>query len=404
MVAPHGFVDRSAGNLAFRRIDLAVILLLALAARIAAAMILPDQSANLGDALMFRKAAESLAATGLVSDQYRMPVYPLLILLTGGGKGQLAADIAISALAACFVYLLAAELFRDRAAALLAGLGSALYPPFVFFAIVGLSETLFLTLVLAAFWGWYTKRFFAAAVCAVLAILTRPIFDLAAIFFVLYFSVAVHRLPLRRTLANVGIYAAVYLVLLTPWWIHNYKSYGSFVRFNLAFGMVLYAGNNPLNTTGGGNIGEDFETKAFDHIADPVAHDRAMRDAAVRYMIENPYRTLELAALKFTRIWRLWPHHDSYSSRSAAIVTFLSFAPVCLFALIYLLGWGWRDALRISPPVLFIGYCTAIHMLLLGTIRFRLPFEPYLVMFAAAGAVNLWRATGLGLRFSPRAG
>ena len=39
---------------------------------------------------------------------------------------------------------------------------------------------------------------------------------------------------------------------MTPWWVHQYEKYGEFVRLNLGDGIVLFSGNNPANTTGGG--------------------------------------------------------------------------------------------------------------------------------------------------------
>ncbi len=47
-------------------------------------------------------------------------------------------------------------------------------------------------------------------------------------------------------------YLFVYAALMAPWWAYNYARYGQFVRLNLAGGMVLYTGNNPLNISGGG--------------------------------------------------------------------------------------------------------------------------------------------------------
>jgi hypothetical protein len=47
---------------------------------------------------------------------------------------------------------------------------------------------------------------------------------------------------------------------------------------------------------------------------------------------------------------------------------------------------------------LFIAYYTGIHTLLFGTIRFRLPFEPYLIIFAAAGLAHVLRLSKIGAR------
>ena len=37
-----------------------------------------------------------------------------------------------------------------------------------------------------------------------------------------------------------------------------------------------------------------------------------------------------------------------------------------------------------APLLLFIGYLTAVHMIMVGSIRYRLPLEPFLIVFAAA--------------------
>lgn len=379
------------------------ILVLALVARVVAAVALPDQALQLPDATAFRDAAFNFLKDWQLHDPFRMPLYPMLIAITQGGAVQTAADIAIATCAVALIYLLALEVMKDRAIAILAGLAAALYPPFVFFAVVGLSETMFLTLVLAAFYGWYRGQFALAAVAAVLAILTRPILDLAAIFFVLYFSLVMHRKPLSGALRNLAMYGLIYCALMAPWWAHNYAAYGTFVQFNLAFGTVLYAGNNPMNTSGGGNIGEDYDLSAFEAIKDPITYDRALRDAAVKYIAENPVHFVKMAAVKFWRMWRLWPYHESYSNWAYLLGIVASFAPVCLFALIYLIGWGRFELLRISPLLLFIAYYTGIHMLLFGTIRFRLPFEPYLLIFAAAGFVHLLRLNKRMARLLPQA-
>ena len=112
----------------------------------------------------------------------------------------------------------------------------ACYPPLIFFSVVGLSETLFIALVLAAFLCWYRARFTVAAIFAVLAILTRPVFDLFAPVLVLLFALIVHRLSVARALQQLGIYVLVYCALMTPWWVHNAKAYGSFVRLTPGFG------------------------------------------------------------------------------------------------------------------------------------------------------------------------
>jgi hypothetical protein len=370
------------------RLILLAILGLALALRITAAIIIPDQSHALVDAVAYRESAAQLFKTGQLSNLFQMPLYPLLIAITGPGIGQLMTDIALAVLSVWLVYALADQLFADQHARLFAAVAGACYPPLIFFAVVGLSETLFITLVLAAFLFWYRSHFNAAAVIAVSAVLTRPVFDIFAPILVVLFALVVHRLPMSKALRHLGTYIVVYGVLMTPWWIHNYRAYGTFVRLTAGAGTALYAGNNPLNRSGGGNLGEDYDLGAFARIHDPIERDRALRNAAADYILNNPRRFLELAGLKFIRMWRLAPYNETYRSVGTIVVSIVSFVPILLLAGIGL--FAQRRRLRPVSPVLFFGLgYTAVHMMLVGTLRYRLPLEPFLIVFAGAGFRSL---------------
>ena len=216
------------------------ILLLAAALRVVAANVIPDQSQTFADIADYRDTAEHFLKTGLMVEWYQMPLYPLLIAICGPGAGQLGADIALSVLSVWLVYALSNQLFSDQYARIISAAAAACYPPFIFFSVVGLSETLFITLILSAFLYWYRAQFTPAAIFAVLAILTRPIFDVFAPGLVLLFALIIHRLPLTKALQHLAIYLAVYCALMAPWWLNNYKAYGSFVR------LTLGAGHNSL--------------------------------------------------------------------------------------------------------------------------------------------------------------
>ena len=179
-------------------------------------------------------------------------------------------------------------LFADHLIAILAATIAAIYPYFIFYAAVGLTEPLFIALLLAAFLSWYRGAFFSAAIFAVLGILTRPAIELLAPLLVAYFACAVHGLGVKGAARQLAVYGAVYVALMSPWWLHNDTAYGSFVRLNLGSGFLFYAGNNPLSHTGGGLVDIDWNNHAFDTISDPIARDRAYRDAALTYIKEHP--------------------------------------------------------------------------------------------------------------------
>jgi 4-amino-4-deoxy-L-arabinose transferase-like glycosyltransferase len=374
-----------------QRTQLFAILAIAVALRLIAALLLPDQ--NFPDAIGYRQVGQHLWSTGSLGMPYWMPLYPALVGLTGAGWSQLTFDIGLSTIAVWLIYSLVEEVFADETAALLAALMTAIYPYFIFYSVVGLTESLFIALLLGAFLCWYRGAFTVAAILVVLSILTRPSIEPLAPVLILYFAAVIHRLPIAIVIRHLFVYLAVYISLMAPWWLHNYRDYGTFVRLNLASGFVFYSGNNPLNQTGGGINGQDFDEKAFTDIADPVARDRALWNAGAAYVAEHPQRFLELAVLKFLRFWRLWPYVQGYATLPYVLASLASFVPILILTVFYLAIWGWRDRVRIAPVLAWGVYLTLVHMIFIGSLRYRLPLEPFMIMFAAIAVMRIdrWR-------------
>ncbi|MFY9687214.1 MAG: hypothetical protein WAJ88_15550, partial [Pseudolabrys sp.] len=174
------------------RVFLLTILAVGLVLRIAAAVLLPEQ--NFPDAVLYREQARQLWQSLSFDDPYRMPLYQILTALTGPGWRSLSLDVFLSTTAIWLSFQLSLALFEDAMTALVTALATAIYPFFIFYAVVGLTETLFITLLLGAYVCWYRGWFTVAAICAVLSILTRPTFDLLAPILVIYFALFIHRL------------------------------------------------------------------------------------------------------------------------------------------------------------------------------------------------------------------
>ena len=76
------------------RIVVFAILGLAAALRVAAAIVLPDQSHALVDAIAYRDSAAQLLKSWHIANLFQMPLYPFLIAITGHSLDQLGADEA----------------------------------------------------------------------------------------------------------------------------------------------------------------------------------------------------------------------------------------------------------------------------------------------------------------------
>ena len=376
-------------RIAASRLTLIAILVAAFALRVFAAAIVPDQSVMLGDAVAYREVGKSLWATGQMNALYFMPLYPALVAVFGPGWPQLLIDIALSTVLVWLIYELTDAIFASKRAAILAGAVAAVYPYFIFYSIVGLTETLFMVLLLAAYLCWYRNAYIAASVFSVLGILTRPVLDPLAPLLLLYFAIAIRGLSFKAAAKYLAIYAGIYCVLMAPWWLHNYKAYQTFVRLNLGSGVALLSGNSPSNQTGGIDNNLEATMAPFGEIADPVARDKAMQRAALNYIKEDPGRFLIQAAKRFQRFWSPWPQTEEYSRPLYKLISFCSFIPVLLLALVFVVLYGRTYFLRIAPLLLFIVYLNSLHLVFPASLRYRLPVEPFLIILAAAGAVHL---------------
>ena len=376
-------------TLKLSRLDrpLLCILLFSLIIRLVVFVFYPDQ--QFPDADAYRNIGREIFSGNIITNNIYMPLYPIFTYLTGGALFQTLFDIFISVMSVYLIFLLSFQIFKTRLAALLSAAISSIYPHFIFYSLSGLTEILFTFLLLLSFIFLYQKRFLLASFILVLSLLTRPTFDLFNPFLVICFVGFVHSLGWRLISKYVGIYFICYLVLMAPWWVHQSNKYGEFVRLTLGDGVILYAGNNPLNKTGGGIIGEDADLSAFVSETNPILRNNLMRDAALKFIMENPSQFIENSGIKFLRFWRLWPHTSSYQQWYIFAASLLSYG-VVLFAFIGFVFRNSRYYFRELTPVLALfSYLTAVHMVTIGSLRYRFPLEPFLIIFAGYFLIDI---------------
>ncbi len=371
---------------------LLIILAIGLVIRILSA-ILYDIPPGITDNITYLAQAQSFLALETSNINHIMPFYPFILALFGGTTlGALFANIILSTLAIWLVYELTQTLFHNHHKAVIAAMIVSFYPFFIFYSLVNLTESLFIFLILAGTLCFYRKYLTLGNICFILAILTRPTFDFMMPLFIIAFGVFIHKMSIRQISYWLLRYTLIYIVLFTPWWLYQYHKYDQFVRFHLGSGIVIYSGNNSLNETGGGIADEfhvDMNFDHFQHITDPVLRDKALKQAGFHFMINNPGKFAFLAYKKFIRFWRLYPHHPTYQKPFYIVVSVLSFTPILLLFFYYFRHLRMIDLQKFSPILLMIAYLTAVHMVLIGSMRYRLPLEPFMIIIAVAGFHDL---------------
>lgn len=366
-------------------------MLFALTMRISFLLIIPDLS--FPDSIAYIKSGNQLFSNGIIHIDNVMPLFPIITHTIGSHTGIKIFNILISVFSVFILYKLVLSILNDRKVAILTALMMAFYPMIIFYSITAITETLYVFLILCSLLSLYNKKIVLGSIFIVISILLRPTLDLLAPILIFLFSYFLHHLNFKKSFLDVSKYILIYIILMSPWWMHQYHKYGQFVRLNLGDGIVLYSGNNNINKSGGGigssKKGKDMDLSLFSNIKDPIKKNNAMKQAAYDFIVNNPKRFVELAGLKFVRFWRLWPYAPEYEKPFYIIVSLLSYGVVLLLSILFLIKLKTNDFRRVLPMLLIAAYFTVVHMVLIGSIRYRLPIEPFLLIFSSAYLVNL---------------
>ncbi len=335
--------------------------------------------------------------SSLTVRSFRPPLLPILLAGVYGVFGHhiLAARALVAILGAvtCVVVChIGRRAFSERGG-MLAGLAAAVYPKLVYYSGLVSTETLCTLLLAIAVWlviaAWQDKswwRWPAAGAVLGLAALSRSSLLLLPGVTVLWAVIAAA--DRRRALKGGLLLLAAFAVVMAPWCIRNWAVHRRFVPATTEGGYTFWVTNNP-RATGGGHCFWPDPPGGFDGMTE-VEIDREFYRRGWRWVRSHPVEFLRLAAVKFVRFWRLWPHASEPAvGMTAAVVAGLTFIPVLLLAL-----WGaavslsrWRPLLLFTMIVL---YFTGLHMVFMAVTRYRLPLEPYLIILAAWGALDIW--------------
>jgi len=392
------------------RRDVAIVLSIAMLLRVIAAVVLQWQLDHRwdreflieGDANGYWELAQKLAR----GEDYivhgrsvlRMPGLPALLAISIKlfGESLFAARIMLAAIgsAACgLVYLLGRDLYNHRTG-LIASAAAGILPAFVGFSVTILTETTFACTMLLSLWAGVCLlntfkesacfrailwRSLGTGIAIGLAVYFRPSWILAAP--ILATMLVIYFRSKHAVLSGVIVTASMVLVLL-PWGLRNLEVSGHFTLTTLWMGPSLYDGLNP-DATGDSNM-EFFERDNLPSKMNEYEVDQHYRKLAFDFARQNPGRTAKLGAAKLWRFWKPWPNAEQFSSWPARIAVVIFFIPMIVLAVRG--GWEcrgefWSLAILVGPVL----YFSALHLLFVGSLRYRLPAEYPLLVLSAVG-------------------
>lgn len=338
-------------------------------------------------------ALNILAGKGLIISPsamaFRMPLYPLFlsgIYYLFGSQNLLAVRIIqtmLSTLTVVIIYFIAISVFNEDKHAERIGKISAIisvfYPFFVYYSGAILNETLFIFLLSLVIWVLIRGRFFWAAILLGLSVLCRA----EILLFIIFIIIGLFAILKKRDALRVSFIMFLLLcVILSPWVARNYLIFNKFVPLSTMGGYTFYEGNAPENLTGG-PFGGKFFLKIPEGL-DEVEIDEYYRNETIRVIKENPERFIKLCWSKFKRFWNIKLNTDDprYASLRNNLISIFSFGPILLLFIPGLIISFWNRK-NLVFLYLIILYVMLINLTFVSSLRYRLPIEPYLIIFAS---------------------
>lgn len=375
---------------------------------------------------------------------FRAPLYPLALapftLIGHPPYGVLCARLlgCFCGTWVCWLVMNWTRRVAGETAAVFSGLIAAFYPGAVGMSIVILSEAIFCPLMLLTLIFWHSamnsQRLGSilslgatAGACSGLAILARPSWLLF-----MPLASAVVLLGHNQKAKQIRVLFAMAvscIAIMSPWWFRNYLVTSRFVPTTLQVGASLYDG---LHEGASGASDENMEfvapfieqqrhedldnpalTSDPQHRSTGQAAQENLRNfstfeyrlnariqaSAVEWAKKNVSVVIRLSMIKFSRTWSVWPAAGEVGSTPLRALLLVS-----CFGVLFCSAWTalcmrnldrWLILLCWMPA----GYFTLLHMVFVGSIRYR---EPAMLVLTVLAGIAIWQIPWIQRQFVRR--
>jgi 4-amino-4-deoxy-L-arabinose transferase-like glycosyltransferase len=213
-----------------------------------------------------------------------------------------------------------------------------------------------------------------------------------------------------RPFFKLGIPLVVILLLMLPWTIRNYYAFDTFVPLNTNSGYAFFWGNHPRYGTQfipilpPGEYGRMIPQELRAQNLNEAEMDSALLSEALKFIIADPVRYIRLSISRIPSYFIFWPSADSSTvSNVSRVLSFGLFLPFMLFGLFLSLRPQQRTfGVWLQTPFvlfyLFMLFYTGIHLLTWTLVRYRIPVDAVLILFAGWALVHIgeWIAARQG--------
>ncbi|MBN1482209.1 hypothetical protein EH223_08125 [candidate division KSB1 bacterium] len=401
-----------------RKTIFSAILIVSLGIRLGFILLLKPNGFYLGDTRHYDAAARHLLAGEGFGEKYsRSPAYPVFMALIywSFGRSFLAVRFIESLLGLVLVvtiYFIANKAFNETVAVLSAALAS-LFPHFIILTGLLYSTNLFTVLLAGSIYFMLKSEenndlryLILSSVCAGLATLTIP-----SMFFILplwlFWLVLSRQHTKQVNLFRTLLFSFIIAAMLTPWTVLNHQKYNRLILVrplthtsfpNLA---DLDAQNERIKN-GFSETTEYLKTHPNGSEADKISH-------ILGNYVKHPLQAVKYMMSEIIHFWALYPDRLDTPSRAlqkkisiedfryvslpngvwkmVTIISIIVLLPIFLFAIPGVVLSCPLDRKKGLLLLTIVGMSVG-YSLVYAEVRYRIPIEPYVLMFTAVGLVR----------------
>lgn len=197
----------------------------------------------------------------------------------------------------------------------------------------------------------------------------------------------------RRRRLGLGVLIGIgCLLALTPWAWRNFQVTGHWIFTSLWSGPSLYDGLHP-GATGASDMSFVDQETVYATFSEYAANAH-YKQRAWDFVRQNPGRTLQLAVIKAGRYLSLTPNATGFSGGPVSLICLVFYAVLCVLLIMGVNALRDRPALLALLLAPFLQFLL-VHMVFVGSVRYRLPVEFSLLILAAAGLRDAVRRLGI---------
>ena len=359
-------------------------------------------------------AGEPTAHWSYLYTIYLATVYGITDLFTSPLPvvARLIQAILVGILQPLLAYLLGREIF-DKSTGLVAAALMALYGYFIYYSATLMTEPFYITAILSSLYlairlsrsspKSYLKYAIGLGLAIGIAVLLRQVYLLFVPFLFAWVFWASRKQLARSAIKPLLIASAIILLTILPATVYNYLRFDQFVLLNSNAGFAFFWSNHPVYGTQFYSL-LPAEMGLYTDLVPPdllrlneVELDRALLVRGLEFVIEDPIRYLLLSISRIPIYFTFWPTSDSsLVSNIARVGSFGVLLPFMLFGLFFALSQRKDKKIPlllhpISLLILFASVYSSIHLLSWSLIRYRLPVDAVLIVFAGLGVGQIVR-------------